>query len=342
MIRVYFDQSPLHTGHSHRGIGAYTRELGAALAQLNDIELVSQTESHDVAHYPYFDLFSPSLPVIQKAPTVVTIHDVIPLEFPEYYRPGKKGRLYHYYQRLALQRAATIITDSEYSKTQIHRLLKVPEKKIFVTLLAPSDQCKPASSDKIAAVKKKFELPEKYILYVGDINYNKNLPQLIKSLKFVDESIHLALVGKNFRQQTIPEWQWIETQIELSSVTDRVHFFPNIDSQETINALYSGALAYVQPSLSEGFGLPVLEAMRCNTPVIASERGSLPEVGGEHALYTEPTAEAIAERITELSGWSAQERSKRIASAFKWSKTFSWKRTAEQTKSVYQAVRARS
>ncbi|MEX0895739.1 MAG: glycosyltransferase family 1 protein [Patescibacteria group bacterium] len=339
MIKVFFDDSPLTSGHQHRGIGAYTRELVTALEKQNDVLITTDRKSpHDLVHYPYFDFFSASLPVVQTKPTVVTIHDAIPLEFPDYYKPGKKGALALYYQKLALRKVAAVLTDSHYSKNSITEKLGYPKAKITSIPLAASADFKPADREEIKAVHKKYHLPKKFLLYVGDINYNKNIPQLIKALKFLPEAVQLVLVGKNFTPQEIPEWSWIEAQVALSDVESRVQYLNEVDSQADLAAIYSSAAAYVQPSLSEGFGLPVLEAMRCNCPVVSSVAGSLPEVGGQFAWYAEPEAQSLAGVIESVLCLSATELEGRLQKATAWAKSFTWQKTAKLTATVYQQV----
>lgn len=342
MITVALDTSPLRTGHAGRGIGGYTRFLRQALLASDEIALVDEDHSErpSVVHYPFFDLYFSTLPLRQQSPVVVTIHDVIPLEFPEQYKPGVKGKLAFMKQQLALKKVAAVITDSEYSKRSIIEHLQLPATKVFVVPLAPN----PDLAAQPPAVQRQFaeeyNLPEQYLLYVGDINYNKNIPQLIKMLKYLPEELHLVLLGRNFVPQNIPEWHWIESQIALSNVTERVHFVTDIpgDRPDLLSACFSGALAYVQPSLSEGFGLPILEAMRCRCPVISSNRGSLPEVGDTSAQYAEPTAESFAQQVAELLEWSPRERAARISAAEEWQATFSWKKTAAETIEIYKHV----
>lgn len=344
MINVLIDTSPLRNQNAIRGVGVYTRSLIAALKQeanikvLEDEAELSEGEKLDVVHYPFFDLFFDTLPVLKKAPTVVTIHDVIPLVYPDQYSSGKKGKLKLVKQVLALKTAGAIITDSEASKQDIHKILKIDLDKIHVVYLAANPELKAAKDAEIEQVKKTYELPDKYILYVGDINYNKNIPQLIKSLKFIPEDVHLVCVGKNFYPHDIPEWQWIETQIAMTDVPNRVHFITNLESDalNTLAAFYSGAMAYVQPSLYEGFGLPVLEAMQCRTPVVSTKTSSLIEVAGEHAVMTEPEAESLAEGINQVLNFAKTRREQLIREAFKWSQTFSWSETAKKTIAVYQ------
>lgn len=341
--------SPHARLHADRGIGTYTRFLIEALEQEPGLELIKPGQDGrlpfgkfgpDIVHYPFFDLFFPTLPFYWWTPLVVTIHDLIPLVFPDQYPPGRRGKLNLYRQRLALKLARAVITDSTNSQTDIVDFLNIPKEKILVVPLAANPGLGKASPKQVRRVKSKYHLPKNYILYVGDINYNKNVPALIKALKFLPKNVHLVAVGKNFVPQEIPEWQWIETQVALSDVEARVHFVTDVltDATDELSAFYTGALCYVQPSLYEGFGLPVLEAMAGRTPVVSAETSSLVEVGGDHALYAQPTAESLAEQINEVLGWSKTARLNWVRRAYRWSQTFSWQQTARATAAVYRSV----
>lgn len=341
MLKIRFDTSPLKSGHAGRGIGVYTKNLAAALQKQKEIELVTDLkEKVDIIHYPFFDFFSTTLPLNYSKKVVVTIHDVIPLEFPEFYRPGLRGKAAFYKQLLSLRFVSAIITDSEYSKQQIIKKLGIHKDKIFVTYLAASENLTVASAADIEKYRNFYSLPKEYILYVGDINYNKNIPQLIKSLKFLPESIHLVCVGKNFYPHDIPEWRWIEAQVTLSDVEKRVHFITDLppQSEEALAAVYSGAICYMQPSLSEGFGLPVLEAMQCGCLVISANKGSLPEVGGALAFYVEPTADLFAEQVKKILMLESKEKSALSTNGIAWTKQFKWDKTAEKTIAVYKKI----
>lgn len=345
MPTILIDTTPLSGGHAIRGVGTYTRLLIEALQKLPDLEVYLSGQNElkgkpDLVHYPFFDLFFPTLPLIRTSKTVVTIHDVIPLLFPQYYPVGKKGRLAFYRQKILLNTVEAILTDSATSKQDIIKELGIAEHKITVVPLAANPALQAADENQIKKVKKTFSLPKEYVLYVGDINYNKNIPQLIKAMKGLPAQMHLVLVGKNFIPQEIPEWRWIEAQIALSDVAERVHMITNIasDDTDTMSAIYSGAVCYVQPSLYEGFGLPVLEAMQCNTPVIASNRSCLPEVGGGVIELAEPMAEAFAETITHVRAWSETKREQVLRKQRQWVKHFSWEQTAEQTAAVYKRI----
>ena len=342
MLNILFDTTPLNNGNAIRGVGIYTRLLSEELQKRADIHLLDSVDKTkpDLIHYPYFDLFFPTLPILRKAKTVVTIHDVIPLLYPDFYKSGVKGKLRFWRQKFALKSVAGVLTDSHASAADITKYLHVPASKIHVVYLAGNPEIQKSVQKEIDAVRKKYKLPPQYMLYVGDINYNKNLPQLIKSLKFLPDEIELVCVGKNFFPQPIPEWKMIETQIALSDVGDRVHFVTDLASDATkeLSAIYSDAAVYVQPSLYEGFGLPVLEVMQCETPVVSTENSSLIEVGGKHVQFVKEDAESIANGIKEVLSWSATERQQKVKAAYEWSQTFSWSKAAEETTAVYKKV----
>lgn len=345
-MNILIDATPLTSGHAIRGIGSYTKYLVEALENIAGIDVrlapVRNTslQNVDVVHFPFFDLFFPSFPS-PTIPTLVTIHDVIPLQFPDKYPVGWRGRFAHFKQKRHLSRAQVIVTDSATSKRNIHEFLHVPLEKIAVVPLAANPNLYQPVHSQTEKIRKLNGLPHKYVLYVGDINYNKNVPALIKAIRGIPEDIHLVLLGKNFVPSSIPEWLAIERQIAASESNERVHFLTDIASSDvdSLSALYAGALCYVQPSLEEGFGLPVLEAQRCGTPVVASNCGALLEIAGESTVFVEPSAEGIAGGIKMIAGTSESQRVMLIKAGLSNEQKYSWKKTAESMADLYkQAV----
>lgn len=347
MIKVLLDTTPLKNGNAHRGVGQYTKLLATELEQQTDLtvlhpnKLTSVPVKPDVVHYPFFDLFFPTLPLWRGAQTVVTIHDVIPLLYPQYYQAGKRGTLALWRQKAALKTVTAVITDSQASATDISKYLSVPAAKITVIPLAANPELQPAKPKVQLEARERWHLPEQFVLYVGDINYNKNIPQLIKMVKFLPESLHLVCVGKNFYPHDIPEWRWIEAQLALSDVADRVHFITDLKSDETeaLSALYSSCAVYVQPSLAEGFGLPVLEALQCGALVVANTTPALKEIGGTVVQFTSETGEALATTVTEVYGFSGVKKKALSTAGKAWASQFSWQKVAAATAKVYQKLR---
>lgn len=350
-IKVHLSTRSMQAGHQDRGIGAYTRLLERELRQLEEVELVESEKEADLIHYPTFDLFYPTLPFKKSKPVVVTIHDVIPLEFKEHYPVGIKGLINHWRQSLSLKSVRAVITDSDYSATMIEKHLGVGSSKISVVSLSSTLESSLTESvlaqedldERIASLKQKYQIPDRYLLYVGDINYNKNIPVLIEALESLPKELGLVLIGKNFIPQPISEWQAIQTALGAlreQGQADRVVMITDLPGSEAANLvrLYHGASAYVQPSLSEGFGLPVLEAMMSKVPVVATRAGSLPEVVGDFGLLANPTTTGLSQAINHLLLLPPYQRERLVEAAADWASTFSWQKTARETAKVYQQV----
>lgn len=341
-MEILIDTSPLKTASGGRGIGRYVSELVKALRSLPTEHKFftsdQPTASVDLVHYPFFDLFFPTLPIFKKKPTVVTIHDVIPLVFPKHYPVGVRGRLAFARQTLALKSVAHVITDSQTSKRDIVELLKLKPDKVSVIPLAASENFYRRTQAEIEAARKKYELPKNYVLYVGDINYNKNLPFLISVMARIPD-ISLVMVGKAVTNTSIPEGQAIQKAIADSGNQKFVKLLDNVDSQDDLASLYSGAKAYVQPSLYEGFGLPVVEAMRCKVPVVSSRGGSLPEIVNEMGFLFHPRdpheCEAALRKALRLT---PEAKASLVKKAYDYSLQFTWERTARETLAIYEKV----
>jgi len=323
-----------------RGVGRAAAWLIAAQKKLELVHLSEHAKKAQVIHYPFFDLYKKTLlPVGKEQKLVVTVHDIIPLLFPKDYPVGWRGRWTYWGQKKRLRRADMIVADSECTKKDVSEKLKISAEKIEVVYLAANPDLRPASEEQIRKVKLSYALPEKYCLYVGDINFNKNLAQLIKAVKFLPEEIELVLVGKNFVPAQIPEWITIQEQLDLSEVRSRVKFLTAISDDDDLAAIYGGALAYVQPSYYEGFGLPVLEAMKCHAPVVCHANSSLTEVGGEYVFYSESLrGEDFAEAIKKVAALTPAKRAEWIKQAEQWQSQFSWEQTASKLVQVYEKV----
>ena len=334
-MRVAIDVSPLKNANRYRGVGIYTQQLVKSLQSLKIsnfscqlVENKSMIGDSDLIHYPFFDLFFLTLPLKKTKPTVVTIHDVIPLIFPEHFPPGIRGNLKFQIQKFSLKNTKAIITDSENSKKDLFKYLNYPKDKIHVVPLAPAKEFKPIMA------KNKYQLPEKFILYVGDVNYNKNIPGLIKALAGLKEKMSLVLVGKAFKDESLKETQEILQLISLLKLEKKVIRLDWVSSEDLVG-IYNLATVYCQPSFYEGFGLPVLEAMACGCPVVAAKTSSLSEICGSAAVMVDPYD--INDMIRGL-GQALNRREELIKKGLLQAKKFSWQKTAQQTYEVYQKV----
>jgi len=349
-MKVGIDTLPLKTVHKYRGIGIYTQNLIKALNSLkeNDLELKLIEEKKDLAkvdliHYPYFDLFFRTLPLIKKKKTIVTIHDVIPLVFPNNFPKGIKGNIRLYLQKMALKGVKAVITDSQNSKNDIFKYLNYPLDKINVVYLACSSEFKQIKQDSLLKkIKDQYKLPERFILYVGDVNYNKNVLGLIKAFaklktKKQNKDLKLVLVGKAFKQKRLKELKEIKNLIWSLSLGKYVKILGWLDNKDLVG-IYNLATVYCQPSFYEGFGLPVLEAMSCGTPVVAANTSSLPEISSEAAIMVDPhNINNMAEGLNNVlnNSLTAKMLSKR---GLKQVEKFNWEKVAYETYRIYQKL----
>ncbi|PWU22840.1 hypothetical protein C5B42_04970 [Candidatus Cerribacteria bacterium 'Amazon FNV 2010 28 9'] len=341
-MNVLIDTAPLHNQNAARGVGRYTRELVNAMKTVHHPSMAifttaEDTQQIDLVHYTFFDFFFMTLPLFRRHKTIVTIHDTIPLQFPKHYKPGIKGSIRFLFQQVAVRTVDHIITDSSVSKRDIHEQLHIPLEKISVVPLAASADLTHKAQPTVEAIRKKFDVPKKYLLYVGDINYSKNIPFLLRLMKNLP--VPLVMVGKQMKNTSIQEGKEIADFIVSEHMEDLIILLDHVETNEELSALYSGAIAYIQPSLYEGFGFPILEAMQCKCPVICSVGGSLPEVAGDAALYFHPSdSQSAINAIRKVIHMSGDERLALIHKGIARAQLFSWEKTARETLDVYEKV----
>ena len=340
-MKVIISHRPLHSGSKTRGVGVYTRELIEAFHKyFPEDKLIPSSRDYyhddaDLIHFPFFDPFFVTLPSKFKKPTIVTIHDLTPLKFPEHFPIGVRGKIKFFIQKMRVRRAAHILTDSEASKADIVSLLGIPQNRITVVQLAHNTEKVPTVMAR--RIANKYKLPSKYLLYVGDINWNKNVIGLIKAFNNLNiPDLHLVLVGKVFGDKpNIPEWKEIETVISNSNKKDFIHLIGYAPTHH-LPVFYGNATLYVQPSWYEGFGLPLLEAMTYGCPIASSNRGSLPEVGGDAVAYFDPDKNMVEVIFDLLS--NTRRRNSLVQKGLERVKLFSWAKTAAETRVIYKQV----
>ncbi len=333
VIKVFLNSS----GHSSgRGIGVYAEHLAKALSKLPDVRL-TETDP-DIIHHPFFDPFYLTLPLKKEKPTVVTIHDLTPLVLSDRYPKGLRGTIKLLLQWYSLRSVSAIITDSENSKKDIEKYFRISPDKIFVTPLAVDDDYqKVPTAAKLKEVKDKYHLPDKFVLTLAaGPNPNKNLPSLAEVTDRL--VIPLVLVGKGLLQEIVKP---VEPElIDLVRLQAYNHvIYPGYVSNEDFNAMLHLASLYVQPSIYEGFGLPLLEAMTTGCLIASSNTSSLPEVYHEEAITFNPRKlQSMEKAIKKALRLKPQERTRQIEMAKEKSKDFSWSKTAKTTSEVYKKV----
>jgi glycosyltransferase involved in cell wall biosynthesis len=243
-------------------------------------------------------------PIFSPCQYITTIHDLLFLVAPDY--TGSRYKLYNkvfkVFGKVVSKKARAIITDSEYSKKDIIEIFDVDEEKIHVIPLGVSEECRVVYDiHLIEGIKKSYGIKGRYIFYIGNFKPHKNVKRLIEAfcdiIRFNNAFSDIKLVLGGKRDKFI---QPLERMAEKSGVSDRV-IFTDFIKDEDLPYLYSGAEIFVYPSLYEGFGLPVLEAMACGTPVICSDTTSLPEVVGDSGMLIDTReAKNIASALITL------------------------------------------
>jgi len=274
------------------------------------------------------------LPPLRGAPTVLTVHDMIFTLFPQHQK-----RLNYWYLNATMplycRRAGAIITVSESSKRDIVAHYGLDPARVTVIYEAAGPEFAPVAPDVAEEIRRRLGLPERYLIHVGTIEPRKNLTRLVEALERLrarGPAIPLVVVGGK-------GWLYDEffRRLERSAVRDAV-YFPGYVPSADLPAIYGAATVAAMPSVYEGFGLPVLEAMACGTPVVCSDASSLPELGGEAVRTFDPyDVEAMADAIAQVwgdEGLRGEMCEKGLVQAAK----FSWERAAEETRAVYERL----
>jgi glycosyltransferase involved in cell wall biosynthesis len=292
-------------------------------------------EHIDLLHCPYW-----SNPLWSPWPTVVTVHDVIQFVLPEY-AWRKISRVYFGLVSRAARRAEAIITVSERSKEDIVNLLAVPPERIHVIGNAVDDSFYPVRDAwLLGAVRERYGIGSRFILYFGGFDLRKNVPRLIEAYARLPEHVRreyqLVIAGR-YQHLGHPLFPDPRATVQRLGLEGNVIFTGQIREQDKA-PLYSAATVFAFPSLYEGFGIPVLEAMACGTPVVTSNRSALPEVAGDAGLLVDPyDTEAISAGLADLVEQQTL-RDEQARRGLDRARKFTWRQVAEQTVRVYRQV----
>ena len=285
-------------------------------------------ERVDLYHSPYY-----AMPYWPGCPSLVTIHDLIPWVLPAALPRPALAPVFRALVRTAARRADHVIADSEATRDDLlHRLGAAPERVTTIPLAAEA-RYRPVAPD---ALLERLGITRPYLLYLGSNKPHKNLVRLVRAWGSLPASVRATqqLLIAGFEDARYPEARQMTATLGLG---DSLRWLGSVAGDD-LPALYSGALAAVNPSLYEGFGLPVLEAMACGTPVACSRTSSLVEVAGDAALLFDPHDEgAIAEAMLSLCT-DADLRDGLRQLGLERAKAYSWERTARQTLALYRRV----
>lgn len=240
-----------------------------------------------------------------KAKKITTYHDVIPIKYPQWSYP-KIVSVHRRRLTIVEKEIDMVIAVSESTKRDLMEVSNIPKEKINVIYEAPTANFKPRNKEDVAKFKKKYSLPDEFVLAIGGIGERRNL----KRIKAACGNYHLVISG-----QTIP---WLD--------------------YDELELLYNSAKVLLYASLYEGFGLPILDAFLCDLPVITSNTSSMPEVGGNGAIYVDPLdVEDMKKKVEQVIN-DKDLRNEMIKKGFPQVKKFSWEKAAQETAEVYRRL----
>jgi alpha-1,3-rhamnosyl/mannosyltransferase len=273
------------------------------------------------------------VPLLRRSdkPVVMTIYDLSLLRFSQYH-PLDRVRMFERHFESRRQGVDHFITISDFIRGEAIQLLGIPPEKITAIPLGVEENFRRLPADRVEAYRSKRGLPKKYVLTVGTHEPRKNMAGLIRALSNLPREYVLVSAGGA---------GWLndayDTELERHGLQDRVIWLGHVPDEE-LAWLYNAATLMVYPSLYEGFGLPILEAMVCGCPVICSDRASMPEVAGDAALLVNPEDEIdLAEKIRQLMEDEPLRR-QLASSGTARAGQFSWSATANRTIAVFNEV----
>jgi glycosyltransferase involved in cell wall biosynthesis len=269
---------------------------------------------------------------LRVARQVVTIHDLSTIDHPEWFDPRYAAWYGFLLPRLA-RRAVAVLTVSEFSKQRIIEMLDIAEQKVHVIPNGVDERFAPQPETEITRVRRKYGLPKPYLLAVGSLEPRKNLAELLRVWGLAGSRLsgsELVVAGERGR---------VFREAAAERIPPGVHLLGYVEDAD-LPSLYSGAMASVYLSLYEGFGLPILESMACGTPVLASKRGSLPEVTGKAGLLIDPTdSEEVLAAIMRLTQ-DNRLRDDLSAAGLERVRRYSWDTTSQQIWKVLSEINA--
>ncbi len=288
--------------------------------------------------------FSPSyfVPLLKVCPDVVVVHDISFKAHPEWFAKDRRMIFDSIFWRKVMK-ADAIVTVSQYSKEEIVKHLQVDPDKIRVILESADNKFVPLRDEgRLSLVKEKYGLPQDFVLTVGALHTRRNVPRLLAALacleKKIGSPVNLLIIGSQAPFSPIVDISVLADEAGLRGKVLHIDYV----SEEDLLLLYNAGTMLAYPSLYEGFGLPVLEAMACGLPVACSNVTSLPEVAGSAALYFNPyDIDEMAAVIGQI--WNEpRRRSEMSCAGIEQASCFSWRRAASELLMLFGEVQARA
>lgn len=265
-------------------------------------------------------------------PSVVTIHDLIFIRYPQFYKYIDRN-IYNYKFKKACQVANRIIAISDMTKLDIIKTYKINEEKIDVVYQGCDESFQQTiTQEKKENIKKRYNIPSHYILYVGSIEERKNLLLVVRALQQLNKDIHLIAIGKR-----TPYTNIVEAYIKENNMQQQVSILNNVPFDD-LPGFYQMADLFIYPSFFEGFGIPIIEALHSKVPVIAATGSCLEEAGGPDSLYVEPNdVNDLSEKIDWVLSTPAQAELMKNAGK-EYVKRFTDQQIARDLMDVYRNV----
>ncbi len=327
-------QSPLSTTVSHQVISTPFDNRNANLAKVwfeqVGVPRAARKIKADILHVPYF-----APPFRAPVPVVATIHDLIPMVLPAY-RGSRLVRGYTALVARAARRTPMILADSEASRHDILRLLRVPSERVRTVYLAADKEYRRQSADRVASLRARYHLPKRFVLYLGGFDVRKNVPALIEAAAQSEGEWPLVIAGKLPKVDSA-FFPHPERHVKQKNLEHRLQFTGWVEEADK-PTLLSAATLFAFPTLYEGFGLPILEAMACGTATVTTNVSSCPELAGNAAWLVPPNdVPALREALDTLMADDSQRATLADQGPAR-AALFSWERCAAETKASYIAL----
>lgn len=300
-----------------------------SLRELFSVSAIANLQKLDLFHAPHY-----TLPYQLKMPSIVTIHDVIHLRMKGYYSFPKRAYAYMMI-RHACASSKVVIVDSEFGKQELLSVCNIREEKIKVVPLGVHESyfIKSSENDK-QTFKEKYKISKPFILYTGSLKPHKNIPVLLSAFRQLSKKhdIHLVFSGDRLYDQ--PD---LHAFIESNAISNRVIDLGRIEQNE-LKTAYQSAAAVILPSLYEGFGFSMLEAMASGVPAIGARAASIPEVVGDAGMLFDPKDDQDLARCIDSILSNDTVKAQLIEKGIERAKIFSWKQCVENTLNIYREV----